>query len=47
MPVESRFVRVGERAPSFTLQDVTGEEVALESFRGRKYVVLVFLRGFF
>ncbi len=33
-------------APDFGLQDTQGNEVRLSNFRGRRSVVLVFLRGF-
>ena len=46
MPVESRFVHLGENAPEFSLPAVGGETISLEQFRGQKHVVLVFLRGF-
>jgi peroxiredoxin len=45
MPTASRFVPVGVAAPDFALPSVTGGEVRLSQFRGRRYVVLVFLRG--
>ena len=39
-------VRVGERAPDFTLPDAAGRPVSLADFRGKKPVVLVFYRGY-
>jgi len=33
-------------APDFTLTDTQGQSVTLSSYRGDKYVVLVFNRGF-
>lgn len=33
-------------APDFALVDTRGNEVRLSRFRGRRNVVLVFLRGF-
>lgn len=35
-----------EIAPDFELTDLSGERVRLSAYRGRKNVVLVFLRGF-
>ncbi len=46
MPVDSRFVHLGDPAPDFTLPSVNGEQVSLSQFRGSQHVVLVFLRGF-
>jgi cytochrome oxidase Cu insertion factor (SCO1/SenC/PrrC family) len=39
-------VRVGQRAPDFTLQDTEGKNVTLSDFRDKKTVVLVFYRGY-
>lgn len=36
----------GDLAPDFELKDINGNSVRLSSFRGRKPVVLAFLRGF-
>jgi len=36
----------GQLAPDFELQDVTGKTFRLSSYRGKKVVVLAFLRGF-
>ena len=38
----SRGVKVGDRAPDFTLPSLTGEPVSLESFFGKKNIVLYF-----
>ena len=38
----SRGVKVGDRAPDFTLPSLTGESVSLESFLGKKNIVLYF-----
>ncbi|MXW18836.1 MAG: redoxin domain-containing protein [Gemmatimonadetes bacterium] len=38
-------VAVGDEAPNFTLASYGGEAVELASFRGQKFVVLVFYRG--
>ncbi|TAH48122.1 MAG: redoxin domain-containing protein [Chloroflexota bacterium] len=35
-----------ETAPDFTLTDTNGDEIRLSDFRGKKFVVLTFLRGF-
>jgi peroxiredoxin len=35
-----------ENAPDFELTDTNGEIVRLSDFRGKKFVVLSFLRGF-
>ena len=47
MPVKSRFVDLGNKAPDFTLPTPAGEEITLSDYRGDKHVVLIFLRGFF
>ncbi len=46
-PVDSVLkVKVGDRAPDFTLPDWQGTPVRLSEFRDRQHVVLVFNRGF-
>jgi len=35
-------IRIGEKAPDFTLKDQAGTAVSLSSFRGKRNVVLVF-----
>ncbi len=35
-----------EVAPDFELEDTQGNLVRLSDYRGQKYIVLVFLRGF-
>jgi len=40
-----RVVKVGERAPDFTLPDADGEPVSLASLVARGPVVLSFFRG--
>jgi peroxiredoxin len=36
----------GQSAPDFELEDTTGKIIRLSDFRGKKIVVLAFLRGF-
>jgi hypothetical protein len=45
VPDTPTTLRVGERAPEFTLPDASGRPVSLEDYRGQKPVVLVFYRG--
>jgi peroxiredoxin len=40
------LITPGEPAPNFELEDVRGVRVHLSDFRGKKPVVLAFLRGF-
>lgn len=43
-PVDSQLkVKVGDPAPDFTLPSVSGENVSLRQFRGRKNVVISFV----
>lgn len=42
-----RSIAVGSKAPDFRLPSIMGEDMRLSDFRGRRHVVLVFLRGFF
>lgn len=43
-PTESTLkVHVGEKAPDFTLPSVSGQEVSLSQFRGKKNVVISFV----
>jgi len=43
-PVDSVLkVKVGQKAPDFTLTAITGEKVSLSQFRGKKNVVLSFV----
>jgi hypothetical protein len=46
VPDTPTALRLGERAPDFTLPDATGRPVSLADYRGRKPVVLVFYRGY-
>jgi peroxiredoxin (alkyl hydroperoxide reductase subunit C) len=43
-PIDSQLkVKVGDPAPDFTLPSITGEEVALGQYRGKKNVVISFV----
>ena len=43
-PIDSRtFLKVGDKAPDFSLPSITGERIALSQFRGKKNVVLSFV----
>jgi hypothetical protein len=46
VPATAPALRVGERAPDFTLTDGSGRSVTLADYRGQKPVVLVFYRGY-
>jgi cytochrome oxidase Cu insertion factor (SCO1/SenC/PrrC family) len=46
VPDTPTALRVGERAPDFTLPDASGHPVSLADYRGKKSVVLVFYRGY-
>jgi hypothetical protein len=46
IPAAHTTLRVGERAPEFTLPDADGRAVSLADYRGQKPVVLVFYRGY-
>jgi len=47
-PVDSRLkVKVGQRAPNFTLPAVNGGEISLKQFRGRKNVMISFVPAAF
>lgn len=46
MPVQNRFISIGEEAPDFSLNSVAGESITLSQYRNKKNVVIVFLRGF-
>jgi peroxiredoxin len=41
----TRGLKPGEPAPDFRLPSAQGTDVVLSDFRGRKHVVLAFLRG--
>lgn len=38
-------VKVGDKAPDFTLEDMHANKITLSDLRGQKKVVLVFYRG--
>jgi peroxiredoxin len=45
MPIESKKLKVGDKAPPFRLEEAaTGEMVSLQEFLGRPLVIF-FLRG--
>ncbi len=47
-PTDSQVsVKVGEKAPDFTLPSITGERVSLSQYRGKKNVVLSFVPAAF
>ena len=46
VPRTPTALRVGERAPDFTLADAAGRSASLADYRGQKPVVLVFYRGY-
>jgi len=45
-PTDLNRVKVGQPAPDFSLEDVSGKAITLSDFRGKKTVVLVFYRGY-
>ncbi len=43
-PIDSQLkVKVGDRAPDFTLPSISGEKISLRQYRGKKNVVLSFV----
>jgi peroxiredoxin (alkyl hydroperoxide reductase subunit C) len=47
-PIDSTLkVKIGEEAPDFTLPSISGEDVALSDYRGKKHVVLSFVPAAF
>lgn len=39
-------IALGKQAPDFVINDFNGQPVNLSNYRGKKHVVLAFLRGF-
>jgi len=44
-PTDLARVKVGDKAPDFTLENIDGKKISLSGFAGKKNVVLVFYRG--
>lgn len=44
-PTDLERVKIGDKAPDFTLVNMDGKKITLSSYRGKKNVVLVFYRG--
>jgi cytochrome oxidase Cu insertion factor (SCO1/SenC/PrrC family) len=44
-PEEQTGLKVGEKAPGFTLKDQEGKERSLEGFVGKRKVALIFYRS--
>ena len=44
--VDLERIKVGDRAPDFSLASLAGPVVTLSDFRGTKNVILVFYRGY-
>lgn len=44
-PIDLERVKVGDRAPDFTLENMDGKRISLSDYRGKRDVVLVFYRG--
>lgn len=44
-PTDLARVKVGDKAPDFTLENMDGKRISLSDFGGKKNVVLVFYRG--
>lgn len=43
-PIDSKLkVKIGDPAPDFTLPSITGEEITLSQFKGKKHVVISFV----
>jgi peroxiredoxin len=46
MPDESAAIEVGLPAPNFALESNTGQIIDLSDYKGRKNVILYFMREF-
>ena len=44
-PTDLDRIKIGDKAPDFTLENMDGQRVSLSDFRQKKNVVLVFYRG--
>ena len=44
-PTDLERIKVGEKAPDFTLENMDRNRISLSDFQGKKNVVLVFYRG--
>ncbi len=44
-PTELERIKVGDKAPDFTLENMDGKRISLSDFAGKKNMVLVFYRG--
>lgn len=44
-PTDLERIKVGDRAPDLTLENMDGKRISLSDFRGKKNVLLVFYRG--
>ncbi len=44
-PTDVERIKVGDKAPDFTLENIDGKKIPLSAYRGKKNVVLVFYRG--
>ena len=44
-PTDLARVKVGDKAPDFTLENIDGKKISLSGFAGKKNLVLVFYRG--
>jgi len=45
-PYDLNRVKVGDKAPDFTLEDTNQKRIKLSDFCGKKSVVLIFYRGY-